>query len=141
VAPVYAPEVTAKVILECAERPRRDVKVGWTAKKISLAQTLSPRLTDHWMQRSTFEDQRSDRPVAPEREDNLFAAVDDDGGERGLAAIGNGRVRRRSLYTWAALNPVRAVVALSAIGLGLVAGSRAARKPRRRVRLATRRRG
>ncbi len=126
VPPVYDPACTAKVILECAERPRRDVKVGWTAKKVSLAQTLSPTLTDRWMGRSTFAAQRSERPVTPQRRDNLFEPVEQDGGERGRW---NGRTRRRSLYTWVALNPIRALVGLSALGVGLVAGSRAVRGP------------
>lgn len=131
VPPVYDPICTARVILECAQRPRRDVKVGWTAKKVSLAQTLSPRLTDRWMERSTFEDQSSGCPVQDGRRDNLFEHVEDDGGERGRW---NGRMRKRSLFTWASLNPAKAVVALSAIGVGLVAGSRVTSRGAARVR-------
>jgi hypothetical protein len=104
------------------------VKVGRTAKIVAVAESLSSRMTDWWMERSTFEAQRSDRPVAPDRADNLHAPVAFDGGERGLP---NGRVRRRSLYTWMALNPVRTIVTLSAIGVGLVAGARGMRRERR----------
>lgn len=138
IAPVYAPECTARAILECAERPRRDVKVGRGAKMISLAQTVSPRLTDRWMARTTFEAQRSDWPVVPGRRDNLYEPVAHDGGERGRP---NGRVKRRSLYTWMALNPIRTLVGLSAIGVGLAAGAARARAPKRKIMLRRARSG
>src|SRR5687767_10607212 len=63
VPPVYAPEIVADAILECAERPVRDVIVGGMGKAISLAQTVSPRLTDKYMERSTTESQMTNLPV------------------------------------------------------------------------------
>jgi hypothetical protein len=125
VPPVYSPELCARTILECAERPVRDVLVSGMAKAISVAGTVAPRLTDYYMERTTTESQMTDVPIAAGRRDNLYEPVDDDGGERGRYA---GRVSEHSLYTHAALHPKRALVAGSALGLALAAGWRALRK-------------
>jgi short-subunit dehydrogenase len=106
--PVYAPEIVADAIIEAAERPLRDVIVGGTGKLLSLS-TITPRLTDKYMERTLFDSQKTDRPYEG-RPDNLFSPVAEDGGERG----GNwqGRTRRRSAYTMAALHPKVAAATL-----------------------------
>jgi NAD(P)-dependent dehydrogenase (short-subunit alcohol dehydrogenase family) len=126
VPPVYAPEVAATAILECAERPRRDVIVGGMGKVISVAQTLSPRLTDKYMERSSTESQLTDQPVSPDRRDNLYEPVAYDGGERGRTWAG--RTRSTSLYTHAVLHPRQAAIAAAAVGLTLAAGWRTLRR-------------
>jgi NAD(P)-dependent dehydrogenase (short-subunit alcohol dehydrogenase family) len=103
VPPVYAPELVARVILRCAEWPARDVVVSGMGKVLSLAGTVAPRLTDRYMERSTFEAQKTDRAVEEGRPDNLFHPVAHDGGERGRNW--KGRVRARSAQTAAALHP------------------------------------
>lgn len=127
VPPVYAPEVTAAAILACAERPVRDVIAGGMGKVLSVAGTLAPRLTDRYMERSTFAAQQTDRPVGEGRPDNLAQAMAYDGGERG----GNyaGRVKGTSLYTAVALHP-RA----TSVALGLAAAALGLRLWRRRAR-------
>jgi NAD(P)-dependent dehydrogenase (short-subunit alcohol dehydrogenase family) len=127
VPPVYSPELCARTILECAERPVRDVLVSGMAKVISVAGTVAPRLTDYYMERTTTESQMTDVPVAPGRRDNLYEPVDDDGGERGRY---EGRVIEHSIYTHASLHPREALVAGSALGLALAAGWHALRKGR-----------
>jgi NAD(P)-dependent dehydrogenase (short-subunit alcohol dehydrogenase family) len=121
VPPVYAPELVAKVILQSAERPMRDVIVGGMGKVISLS-NLTPRVTDKYMEASSFESQQTNEIVAEGRRDNLYEPVEFDGGERGRNW--KGRVMKRSAYTAAALHPGRAVVMAAAIGLAFVAGSR-----------------
>ncbi|MDQ3950486.1 MAG: SDR family oxidoreductase [Gemmatimonadota bacterium] len=125
VPPVYSPELCARTILECAERPVRDVLVSGMAKVISVAGTVAPRLTDYYMERTTTESQKTDVPIAPGRRDNLYEPVEDDGGERGRYA---GRVSEHSIYTHASLHPRQALVAGSALGLALAAGWRALRR-------------
>jgi NAD(P)-dependent dehydrogenase (short-subunit alcohol dehydrogenase family) len=125
VPPVYSPELCARAILECAERPVRDLLVSGMAKVISLAGTVAPRLTDYYMERTTSESQMTDIPVAPARQDNLYHPVEDDGGERGRYA---GRVIDHSLYTHTALHPRDTLLAASALGLALVVGWRASRR-------------
>jgi short-subunit dehydrogenase len=59
VPPVYAPEVVAEVILSAAERPIRELIAGGSGAKLSAAR-FAPRITDLYMERSTFDSQRTD---------------------------------------------------------------------------------
>jgi short-subunit dehydrogenase len=121
VPPVYAPEVVAKVILESAERPVRDVIVGGMGKMLSLG-NLTPRVADKYMEATTFDSQKTNELVTADRRDNLYEPLEFDGGERGRNW--KGRVMKRSAYTVAALNPGKAAVLVAAVGLAFVAGSR-----------------
>jgi short-subunit dehydrogenase len=98
--PVYAPELVADAILRAAQRPMRDVIVGGTGKLLSLS-TMTPRLTDAYMERVLFDSQKTQQPYDG-RPDNLFSPVASDGGERGRNW--QGRTMRRSMYTAAALH-------------------------------------
>jgi short-subunit dehydrogenase len=113
VPPVYAPEVVSGVILEAAERPIRELIAGGSAVKLSAAR-FAPRLADLYMERWTFDAQKTDKP-ANDRPDNLYAPLADDGGERGRNW--SGHTMRSSLYTRAVLNPPAAF----AVGAGLAA--------------------
>jgi NAD(P)-dependent dehydrogenase (short-subunit alcohol dehydrogenase family) len=122
VPPVYAPEVVAETILACAERPVRDITVSGMAKVIGLS-GLVPRLADKYMERTTFGSQLTDIPVTADRKDNLYEAVEHDGGERGRTW--KGRTKNWSLYTTAALHPRAAALAAVGVGLLVAAGVRA----------------
>jgi hypothetical protein len=113
------------VILECAERPVRDIITGGMGKVLSLA-NLAPRLTDWYMQRSTFEAQKTAQRVAEGRRDNLYAPLEHDGGERGRNW--QGRTKGTSLYTKAALHPRAAAGTAVGLGLALVVAGRALRR-------------
>ena len=123
VPPVYAPEVAAHVILRAATEPIREILAGGAGAKLSLARLL-PRLADLYMERWTFDAQRSREP-ARSRADNLYLHVDDDGGERGKNW--DGHTRESSLYTKASLNPLIAC----AIAAGVTVAFAAAVKMRR----------
>jgi NAD(P)-dependent dehydrogenase (short-subunit alcohol dehydrogenase family) len=127
VPPVYAPEVVAEAILECAQRPVRDVITGGMGKLLSLA-NMAPRLADRYMERTTFESQKTDIPLADGRRDNLYEPVEYDGGERGRNW--RGRTKSTSLYTKAALHPEVALATL-AVGTGLLVAGALARRDRR----------
>ena len=127
VPPVYAPEVVADVILTAAQEPVRELIAGGAGAKLSVAR-YAPRLADLYMERWTFDAQRTEKPVNG-RADNLYAPVPSDGGERGHNW--EGHTRESSLYTAAMLHPGRAAVC-AAIALGLAATARiAARRERR----------
>jgi NAD(P)-dependent dehydrogenase (short-subunit alcohol dehydrogenase family) len=122
VPPVYAPELVARAILHCAERPVRDIVVSGMGKVLSLSGTVAPRLADRYMERGTIEAQETDRAVAAGRPDNLYQPVEHDGGERGRNW--RGRVHATSLYTAAALHPgvaagVAALVASTVLAAAL----------------------
>ena len=128
IPPVYAPEVVARVVLEAAERPIRDVIAGGMGKVVSLGEKLSPRLTDKYMEQSTFDSQKTDAPLADARADNLHSPVEHDGGERGRFP---GRVHERSVYTAAVMHPRRAALIGAAAGAALYLGRRALEHRRR----------
>jgi short-subunit dehydrogenase len=119
-APVYAPEPVARAILECAERPRRDVIVGGGGRMITALGALAPRLTDRYMERTMFKAQQSDRPASPTREDSLYSPPSGNGRERGDYP---GHVARTSAYTRAAMHPGLALLGLAAAGLTLALAS------------------
>jgi short-subunit dehydrogenase len=126
VPPVYDPVVVARAILTCAEHRHREVTVSGMAKVISLAQKTSPRLTDLYMERTTFASQLTDEPAAAGRADNLYAPVAWDGGERGLTH--RGRVKHSSAFTTLALRPPLAL----ALAAGIVAAAMGLRRLARR---------
>jgi NAD(P)-dependent dehydrogenase (short-subunit alcohol dehydrogenase family) len=127
IPPVYTPDVVAHAILEAAERPMRDIIAGGMGKIVSLGEKLSPRLTDKYMERTTFDSQKTDVPLSEARADNLYEPVPNDGGERGHFA---GRVHGWSAYTEAVLHPKRAALIAVAAGAALVTGRRAVRARR-----------
>jgi NAD(P)-dependent dehydrogenase (short-subunit alcohol dehydrogenase family) len=115
VPPVYAPEVVAEVILHAATQPLRELIAGGSGAKLSAAR-FAPRLADKYMERWTFESQKTDRAAAPGRPDNLYAPLPHDGGERG--ATWSGHTRRSSVYTTAMLHPAAtAGILLAAAGI------------------------
>jgi short-subunit dehydrogenase len=117
-APVYAPELVAGAILDCAAHPRRDVFIGGAAKAFALVETFAPRLADLSMERSLFRAQRGDGP--PRGRDSLFAPSGEEGHVRGRH---QGHVARSSVYTRLALHPLAsalvAVAALLLIGIAV----------------------
>jgi NAD(P)-dependent dehydrogenase (short-subunit alcohol dehydrogenase family) len=111
VPPVNHPELPARVILECATRPIRDVLIGGAGKLTTVLSTIAPRAVDRYMEKNSFEDQLAPEP-AEARADNLWQPMDYDGGERGQY---HGRVVKRSIYTSAALHPVQAMFVAGAV--------------------------
>ena len=114
VPPVYAPEVVSEVILHAAQSPIRELIAGGSGAKLSAAR-FAPRLADLYMERWTFDSQRTSRPVDG-RADNLYEPVADDGGERGRNW--SGHTRGSSIYTRAMLHPRATAAAV----MGVVAG-------------------
>jgi short-subunit dehydrogenase len=121
IPPVYTPNVAADAILEAAQHPTRDVIAGGMGKVISLAEKLSPRLTDKYMERTTFDSQKTEIQASADRPTNLYEPLEHDGGERGHF---QGRVRRWSVYTEAALHPRAAAAIVAGIGVAVTAGLR-----------------
>ena len=76
--PIYPPEVAARAIVDAAEQtPRQKILGTWNWLIVALARLL-PGVGDHFMARSGVEGQLTDRPIDPDRPDDLFAPVDDD---------------------------------------------------------------
>ena len=119
VPPVYAPEVVASVILHAAQYPLRELIAGGSGAKLSAAR-FAPRLADKYMERWTFDSQKTDISTVPGRKDNLYAPVAADGGERGHNWWGH--TRASSVYTKAMLHPA-ATAGLAAATTVALAGA------------------
>ena len=118
--PVYAPEVVARAILRCAERPTREITVGGAGRMITAMGTVAPRLTDAYMESVMFDQQKSDRP---RRGDDALYAPQRDGSRRGPTKR---MTLNRSAYTRAALSDVGRVIPVIAAGAVLVVALRRA---------------
>lgn len=118
--PVYAPEVVARAILHCAEKPERNVLVGGSGKVFSTSEKFAPRLFDRMKEATGFAGQLTDRPVR--NEDTLFHPRPDDGRIRGRYP---GRVMKTSAYTEARLHRGKALLGLAVLGTGLLLANRA----------------
>ena len=120
--PVYAPEEVARAILRCAERPTREIIIGGGGRMMSMMETIAPRLTDHYMERTLFtQQQKHERAHTP---DALYEPQDD-GHRRGPTER---RTLERSAYTRAALSDAARVLPFVAIGALVAATVRTMRK-------------
>ena len=113
--PAYHPDVVARAILHCAERPVREVVVGGAGHLVSTLGRLAPGLTDKYMEKVVVEQQKSSEYVGP-REGTLRRAGDD-GRELGSY---DGYIMRSSAYTRARLSPFRFVLPAAAAVIAAV---------------------
>ena len=123
VPPVYAPEIVAQAILDCAQKPVRELNVGGAGRAMTVITGLAPRASDLVLEKAGFDKQKTDIPARGR--DNLFTPLSYDGGERGRNW--QGRVKETSLYTRAALRPGTAALAALGVGAGLLMGARVLR--------------
>ena len=121
--PVYSPETVARAVCECAERPVRDITIGGGGRLITAMGNVAPRLTDAYMERTMFRQQRSGRPN--DHRDSLYAPSGGNGEETGRY---EGRVMQSSAYTRAMLSDLGRALPLLALGAGVVAALSAARR-------------
>lgn len=119
-APVYAPSVVAAAILDAAEHPRRDVKVGGSAKVYTALETFAPRVLDRVKRATSFSGQRSSEPARGESA--LYAPRPGTARERGRYP---GHVMQSSAFTTASRNPLATVLGAAAVGLGVALAARA----------------
>lgn len=115
VPPVYAPEVAADAIIRCAEHPTRDIHAGAAGVGIAAGGRHAKRLTDRVMERVMFGGQQDRGRGRTREEDNLYAPLDHDGGERGRY---DGHVVERSAAPGLA---GRGLGTIGALGVGLAA--------------------
>ena len=83
VPPIFQPEVAANAIVWAAEHPRREYWVGWPTARAIVANRIVPGLLDRYLARKGFAAQQTDRPIEPNRSDNLYDPVQGDFGARG----------------------------------------------------------
>ena len=118
--PVYAPEVVARAILACAQRPVRDVTVGAGGWSLARTGNLAPRLMDWYMETGVVDQQKKDR-AETNGHSNLYAPVPGSGRERGDY---DRHIMESSLYTRAVMNPAKTLLAALATGIALAVATR-----------------
>jgi NAD(P)-dependent dehydrogenase (short-subunit alcohol dehydrogenase family) len=83
VPPIYQPEPFAEATLRCAERPVRELPIGWGAQKLLWGQKLSPRAGDWVLRRTGWTSQHTGEPKPLDAPDNLFDTLPGDPGAHG----------------------------------------------------------
>ncbi len=78
VPPIYQPEVAAEAIVWAAHHDRREWQVGASTAIVIAANKVLPALGDWYLARQGYDSQQYDGQVAPDRPNNLLAAVDSD---------------------------------------------------------------
>jgi short-subunit dehydrogenase len=121
--PVYAPEAVASAILDCAERPTRDITVGGGGRMMTMMGALAPRLTDAVMERTLFEGQKKDAP--PYHHEGALDAPQANERRHGSTER---YVMKRSAYTRAVMSDVGRALPMIAIGALVAASVKAMRR-------------
>ena len=75
VPPIFQPEVAAEAIFYAADKPRRELVVGWPTLKAIYGEKFAPGLLDRYLARNGFDAQQTDEPLDRERPGNLFEPV------------------------------------------------------------------
>ncbi|HEX5738348.1 MAG TPA: SDR family oxidoreductase [Hydrogenophaga sp.] len=95
--PIFQPELAARAIVRASQRPRREYTVGWPAVQAMLGQKLLPAYLDRRLARQAYAGQQTDRPLPPDRQDNLYQPVPGDHGAHGRF---DDRARGWSVQWW-----------------------------------------
>jgi NAD(P)-dependent dehydrogenase (short-subunit alcohol dehydrogenase family) len=117
VPPIYQPEVAAEAIYWAAHHRRREVYVGAPAVGAIVGNKLAPGLLDHYLARTGFDSQQTNKATRPGA-DNLFQPAD---ATHDFGAHGNfdDRAHKRSLELWASQH--KTLLAGAAILFGALA--------------------
>ena len=127
VPPIYEPELAARAILWAADHDRREVVVGTPSALAILLNKLSPGLLDRYLARTNIEAQQTERPVDPNRPDNLLHPVDADR-DFGTHGDFDGRAHRTDPQWW--LTTHHGATALAAAGAAAITGLATRRRSR-----------
>jgi NAD(P)-dependent dehydrogenase (short-subunit alcohol dehydrogenase family) len=115
VPPIYEPEIAADAIVWASSQRRREVSVGGITVAVIWANKIAAGMLDRYLARTGYDAQQTDRPVAPNRRDNLWEPVPGDHGAHGRFA---NRSIDYSVQTW--INEhLTAVAAAAMLGMTL----------------------
>lgn len=78
VPPIFQPELAAEAIMQAADTGVKEIKLGFPTVGAILGEKIAPGLLDRYLARTNFEAQQTDRPISPDRRNNLYRPVDDD---------------------------------------------------------------
>jgi short-subunit dehydrogenase len=98
VPPIFQPEVAARAIYYAAHHRRREMWVGAPTVVAIAGQKVAPGIADRYLGRTGYASQQTDRPISPDRRDNLYEPVPGDHGAHGPF---DARATGRSYELWA----------------------------------------
>jgi short-subunit dehydrogenase len=116
--PVYDPDVVAKAIVRCAEKPLREITVGGGGRMLAVAGIIAPRTMDMYMEKAMFAQQKD--PQRPARRRDSLESPSHDGDARGPHRE---RTRKSSAYTSAMMSDMKRALPFIAAGVALTAAS------------------
>ncbi|MBK4736589.1 SDR family oxidoreductase [Noviherbaspirillum pedocola] len=128
---IFQPEVAARGIYWAAQHRRRELWLGWPAAQAILGTRLIPGLLDRYLARAAYGGQQSDKPVSPDRRDNLYQPVPGDHGAHGRfddQAIPDSAQLHLVTHRWLTL-----AAGLPILALGLLAARGSARGSKKRA--------
>ena len=125
--PAYAPEVVARAILQCAQRPTRDLVVGSNGRAMIGLSRWFPRLTDRLFETTMFSAQQTSRPTRHDRAGALYVTGPFNGRQRGQYG---GLVRTHSISTALAMRPVQTALGIGLLGAAALGAARMLRRGR-----------
>ncbi|MDB4972901.1 MAG: yxnA [Myxococcaceae bacterium] len=115
--PAYAPEVVARTILHCAQKPVREITVGSSGRVFIALTRHLPRTSDRMLEATMFSMQQTDQPTRTDRAGSLRRPGAFNGQERGQY---NGFVREHSYSTALALLPTQKVLGVALLGAAVL---------------------
>ena len=128
--PAYAPELVARTILACAQRPVREIVVGGAGRALLGLRSRLPRLSDRVFEATMFEAQQTDRQTRTDQEGALRKPGAFNGQQRGQY---DGFVRETSYSTTLALMPApQKVLGVALLGAAVVGAASLLRGSSRR---------
>jgi NAD(P)-dependent dehydrogenase (short-subunit alcohol dehydrogenase family) len=83
VPPIFQPELAARAIVLAAERPRRELWVGGSTVQAILGNRLVPGVLDRHLARTGYDAQQTEKPIEPNRRDNMAEPLPGDRGAHG----------------------------------------------------------
>ena len=115
--PVYAPEVVAEAVLECAVHPEREVVIGGSGRAMTWMQRVMPNISDQLFSRA-FTKMAFDRSHPPRRSEGGFYEPGSSGHMYGDQAD---FMLKSSLYTSSQTKPAKTFATAAAVGIGALA--------------------
>ena len=115
VGTIFQPEVAGEAIYAAAQKPRREIWVGFPAVQAIIGTRLLPGLLDWWLARQAYAGQQTGWPLPEGYRDNLYSPVPESYGSRGRF---DARAKSFSVQHW--LNTRRGTAAILA-GIALLA--------------------
>lgn len=117
VPPIFDPHAAARAVVHAANNPRREYWFTAPTARAILANRVIPGLLDRYLARNGVESQKSERPIEPNRPNNLYEPVSGDFGAKGEFTV---EERSASIQWWMSSHraPVLAATALAAAAAG-----------------------